>query len=183
MEAALTDCPDGCGRRTCVRRGAHGSGPTEDCTVQPRGSWLTTPCLAWTTTSRASLSRGSHRNPLTRTPGPFPTACSRKAELLGYIDWCRGGAPNARRARRDAAARPLPSTHRYHGMLFECLSAACRCTSLSTPPRSVSPHRRRRQAATAPVTNAMDCAISTSARVCERAFAAHEDGPLQCASA
>jgi len=42
-----------------------------------------------------------------------------KAELLGYVDYCRG------RVRRtldsltvDAAARPLPDAHRYHGTLY-----------------------------------------------------------------
>ena len=49
----------------------------------------------------------------------FPNRMFTKAELLGYIDYCRG------RVRRtldslteDAAARPLPTAHRYHGMLY-----------------------------------------------------------------
>ena len=59
-------------------------------------------------------------------PQPFventyasPNRVFTKAELLGYVDYCR------RRARRtlgslteDAAARPMPSVHRYHGTLF-----------------------------------------------------------------
>ena len=49
----------------------------------------------------------------------FPNRMFTKAELLGYIDYCRG------RVRRtldwlteEAATRPLPSAHRHHGMLF-----------------------------------------------------------------
>ena len=49
----------------------------------------------------------------------FPNRMFTKAELFGYIDYCRG------RVRRtldwlteEAATRPLPSAHRHHGMLF-----------------------------------------------------------------
>ena len=45
-----------------------------------------------------------------------------RAELLGYIDY---GRERVRRTldalTEDAAARPLPSTHRYHGRLFGVL--------------------------------------------------------------
>ena len=93
-----------------------------DCTVtQPRGSWRTTPCPASTTTSPASLSRGRRRNLLTRTPGPFPTCVFTKAELLGYIDYCRGRVRSNlfdALTGDDAAAQPLPGAHRYDGTLF-----------------------------------------------------------------
>jgi hypothetical protein len=42
-----------------------------------------------------------------------------KAELLGYIDYCRGRVRATLDAlTEDVAARPLPAAHRYHGMLY-----------------------------------------------------------------
>jgi hypothetical protein len=42
-----------------------------------------------------------------------------KAELLGYVDYCRGRVRRTLDAlTEDAAARPLPGAHRYHGMLY-----------------------------------------------------------------
>jgi hypothetical protein len=42
-----------------------------------------------------------------------------KAELLGYIDYCRARARGTLDAlTEDTAARPLPDAHRYHGMLY-----------------------------------------------------------------
>ncbi len=42
-----------------------------------------------------------------------------KAELLGYIGYCRGRVRRTLDAlTEDAAARPLPDAHRYHGMLY-----------------------------------------------------------------
>ena len=81
----------------------------------------------------------------------FPNRMFTRAELLGYVDWCRGRVRRALDAlTEEAAARPLPAPIDTTACCSECLSAACRCTSLSTPPRSPSvPQRRRRQAATA----------------------------------
>jgi hypothetical protein len=42
-----------------------------------------------------------------------------KPELLGYVDWCRGRVRLTLDAlTEETTARPLPSTHRYHGMPF-----------------------------------------------------------------
>jgi hypothetical protein len=42
-----------------------------------------------------------------------------KAELLSYIDYCRGRVSRAlRELTEEAAARPLPGTHRYHGTMY-----------------------------------------------------------------
>ena len=49
----------------------------------------------------------------------FPNRMFTKAELLGYIDYCRGRVSRTLDAlTEDVAARPLPSAHRYHGMLY-----------------------------------------------------------------
>jgi hypothetical protein len=51
----------------------------------------------------------------------LPAAWSR-SELLAYIDYCRGRVRTTLDAlTEDAAARPLPSIHRYHGTLFGVL--------------------------------------------------------------
>jgi hypothetical protein len=51
----------------------------------------------------------------------LPAAWSR-SELLAYIDYCRARVSRTLDAlTEDAAARPLPATHRYHGMLFGVL--------------------------------------------------------------
>ena len=45
-----------------------------------------------------------------------------RAELLGYIDYGRGRVRRTLDAlTEDAAARPLPGAHRYHGTLFGVL--------------------------------------------------------------
>ena len=59
-------------------------------------------------------------------PQPFdqnayasPNRMFTKAELLGYTDYCRARVRQTLDAlTEDAAARPLPRTHRYHGMLY-----------------------------------------------------------------
>ena len=51
----------------------------------------------------------------------LPAAWSR-SEMLGYVDYCRGRVRQTLDAlTEDAAARPLPSAHRYHGTLFGVL--------------------------------------------------------------
>jgi hypothetical protein len=49
----------------------------------------------------------------------FPNRMFTRAELLGYVDYCRGRVRQTLGSLTDdAAARPLPATHRYHGTLF-----------------------------------------------------------------
>ena len=51
----------------------------------------------------------------------LPAAWSR-TELLAYIDYCRGRVSRTLDAlTEDAAARPVPDAHRYHGMLYGVL--------------------------------------------------------------
>jgi len=49
----------------------------------------------------------------------FPNRVFSRAELLGYVDYCRGRARRTLDALTEvSASRPLPRTHRYHGTLF-----------------------------------------------------------------
>ena len=49
----------------------------------------------------------------------FPNRRFTKRELLGYVDWCRGRVRQTLDGlTEEMADRPLPSAHRYHGMLF-----------------------------------------------------------------
>ena len=46
----------------------------------------------------------------------YPNRMFTKAEVLGYIDYCRGRVRDTLDAlTEDTAARPLPATHRYKG--------------------------------------------------------------------
>ena len=48
-----------------------------------------------------------------------------KAELLGYVEYCRGRVRETLDALTgDIAARPLPSAHRYGGTLFGVIVAS-----------------------------------------------------------
>jgi hypothetical protein len=120
METALTDCPDELWHTdlwpdeapTAVtpHGGLHGSAP-----------WF----LGYHALSTLDYDLAGEFEPWA-PPQPFddntygfPNRRFTKPELLGYIDWCR------RRVRQtldgltgETAARPLPSAHRYHGMLF-----------------------------------------------------------------
>ncbi len=45
-----------------------------------------------------------------------------KAELLGHVDYCRGRVRRTLDAlTEDDAVRPVPSAHRYRGMLYGVL--------------------------------------------------------------
>ncbi len=49
----------------------------------------------------------------------FPNRRFTKPELIGYVDWCRGRVRQTLDGlTEEMAARPLPSSHRYHPMLF-----------------------------------------------------------------
>jgi hypothetical protein len=120
MEAALQDCPDALWESDlwpeeaptapAQHGGLHGSAP-----------WF----LAYHALSTLDYDLSAEFDPW-EPPQPFdentysfPNRMFTKAELLGYIDYCR------QRVRRtldtftaDVADRPLPSAHRYHGMLY-----------------------------------------------------------------
>jgi DinB superfamily len=120
MEAALTDCPgelweadlwpDEAPTAPTPHGGLHGSAP-----------WFLG-YHALTTLDYDLTAEFEPWNP----PPPFdentyssPNRMFTKAELLDHIDYCRGRVHRTLEAlTEDAAARPLPGAHRYHGMLY-----------------------------------------------------------------
>ena len=109
-----------CGRRTCGRtRRPRVRRRRGDCTGQRPGSWRTTRARPSTTTSPPSSGRGNRHNPLTRTPTPFPTVCSpRPNSSVTSTTAADRVSRTLDSLTEDAAARPLPGAHRYHGMLY-----------------------------------------------------------------
>ena len=120
MAAALTDCPDdlwetdlwpeeaSTGRTP--QGGLHGSAP-----------WFLAyhALLTLDYDLSAEFEPWVPPQPFDENTYAFPNRMFTKAELLSYIDHCRG------RVRRtldvlteEAAARPLPDAHRYRGMLY-----------------------------------------------------------------
>lgn len=117
MEAALKDCPDALWEtdlwpdeaptRAVPDGGLDGSAP-----------WF----LAYHALTCLDYDLSGDFRPW-EPPQPFdentwslPNRVFTKSELLGYVDWCRGRTRETLDAlNADTAARPLPSTHRYHG--------------------------------------------------------------------
>ena len=63
--------------------------------------------------------------PFDEHEGGHPTCLFTKTELLGYVDWCRGRVRQTLNTfTEEVAARPLPSAHRYRGMLFGVIVGA-----------------------------------------------------------
>ena len=117
MEAALTDCPDGLWEtdlwpgdgttRRLPQGGLHGSAP-----------WFlgyhALTCLDYDL--GGDFERWVPPAPFDQNTYALPNRVFTKAELLGYVDWCRGRARQSCETLTDELAlRPLPSTHRYAG--------------------------------------------------------------------
>jgi hypothetical protein len=117
MEAALTDCPDELweadlwpGDATTHRLphgGLHGS-----------ATWFlgyhALMCLDYDL--GGDFTQWVPPAPFDENTFAFPNRAFTKAELLGYVDWCRGRAQQCCEVLTDdLALRPLPSTHRYAG--------------------------------------------------------------------
>ena len=52
----------------------------------------------------------------------FPNRMFTQPELLGYVGWCRSRVSQTlHHLTEEMAARPLPSTHRHHGLLYGVL--------------------------------------------------------------
>ena len=120
MEAALSDCPDGCGRRTCGRtRRLRLRRRTEDCTVRLPGSSAYHALNTLDYDLAGEFEPWAPPQPFDDNTYGFPNRRFTKPELLGYVDWCRGRVRQTLDGlTEEMAARPLPSAHRYHGMLF-----------------------------------------------------------------
>ena len=123
LEAALTDCPgelwetdlwpDEAPTAPTPHGGLHGSTP-----------WF----LAYHALSVLDYDLSAELEPW-RAPEPFddntwsaPNRVFTKAELLGYVDYCRERVRRTLDAlTEDHAARPVPSAHRYCGMPYGVL--------------------------------------------------------------
>ena len=140
IEAALSDCPDGLWE-TDLWPGEAPTGPGPHGGLHGSAPWFLAyhalSCLDYDLAGE--FEPWAPPQPFDENTWSFPNRMFTKAELLGYIDYCRGRVRRTLDAlTEDAAARPLPGAHRYTARRSERFSAASRCTSLSTPRRSVS---------------------------------------------
>ncbi len=120
MEAALTDCPGDLWETDLWPEEAP-TGPTPHGGLHGSAPWF----LAYHALSTldydlsAEFERWEPPQPFDENSYAFPNRMFTKAELLGYIGYCRGRVRRTLDAlTEDAAARPLPAAHRYHGMLY-----------------------------------------------------------------
>jgi hypothetical protein len=120
MEAALTDCPDDLWE-TDLWPDEAPTGPTPHGGLHGSAPWFLAyhALLTLDYDLSAEFEPWEAPQPFDENTYAFPNRMFTKAELFSYIDYCR------ERVRRtlvalteDAAARPLPSSHRYHGMLY-----------------------------------------------------------------
>lgn len=120
MEAALTDCPDDLWE-TDLWPDEAPTGPAPDGGLHGSSPWF----LAYHALMTLDYDLTAEFEPWD-PPQPFdentwshPDRMFTKAELLGYIDYCRERVHGALDAlNEDAAARLLPDAHRYRGMLY-----------------------------------------------------------------
>ena len=120
MEAALMDCPDELWE-TDLWPDEATTGPTPHGGLHGSAPWF----LAYHALSTLDYDLSAEFEPW-EPPQPFdentysfPNRVFTKAELLGYIDYCRGRVRATLDAlTEDVAARPLPAAHRYHGLLY-----------------------------------------------------------------
>jgi hypothetical protein len=123
MEAALADCPedlwqtdlwpDEAPTRPGPHGGLHGSAP-----------WFlgyhALSCLDYDLTGE--FEPWGPPEPFVDNTYAYPNRVFTKPELLGYVDWCRDRVRDTLDAlTQEMVARPLPSVHRKHGMLFGVL--------------------------------------------------------------
>lgn len=123
MKASLADCPDGLWEtdlwpgeapsRPAPQGGLHGSAP-----------WFlgyhALSCLDYDLSG--DFEPWAPPKPFDENTWSFPNRMFTKPELLEYVDYCRRRAREALSAlTEDAAARPLPDSHRYRGTLYGVL--------------------------------------------------------------
>lgn len=120
MEAAMTDCPedrwetdlwpDEAPTGATPHGGLHGSAP-----------WFLAfhALLTLDYDLAGEFEPWEPPRPIDENTWGFPNRVFSKAELLGYIDYCRGRVRRTLDAlTEEAAARPLPEAHRYSGRLY-----------------------------------------------------------------
>jgi hypothetical protein len=120
LETALSACPDALWETDlwpdeapmgpAPHGGLHGSTP-----------WFlgyhALTCLDYDLTG--DFERWQPPTPFDENTWSFPNRMFTRDEVLGYVEYCRGRVHRTLDAlTEDAAARPLPATHRYHGTLY-----------------------------------------------------------------
>jgi DinB superfamily len=120
LEAALADCPDYLWE-TDLWPDQAPTAPTPQGGLHGSAPWFLGyhALLTLDYDLSAEFEPWEPPRPFDENTNAFPDRMFTKAELLGYIDYCRGRVRRTLSAlTEDTAARPLPSTHRYHGMLY-----------------------------------------------------------------
>lgn len=120
LEAALQDCPDGLWETDlwpdeaptapAPYGGLHGSSP-----------WFLGYHVLLTLDYDLTAEFGpwAPPQPFDQSTHAFPDRMFTKGEVLGYLGYCRGRIDQTLAALdEDAAARPLPATHRYGGTAY-----------------------------------------------------------------
>jgi hypothetical protein len=120
MEAALSDCPDGLWE-TDLWPDEAPTGPAQHGGLHGSSPWFlgyhALTCLDYDLTG--DFERWEPPKPFDDNTWSFPNRTFTQAELLGYIEYCRDRVRHTLEAlTEEAAARPLPRTHRYHGTLY-----------------------------------------------------------------
>jgi len=120
MEAALTDCPDHLWQ-TDLWPDEAPTGPTPHGGLHGSAPWF----LGYHALLTLDYDLAAEFEPwappqlFDDNTFAFPNRRFTKPELLGYVDWCRVRVRQTLDGlTEEMAARPLPSAHRYHGMLF-----------------------------------------------------------------
>ncbi|HEY1761619.1 MAG TPA: DinB family protein [Acidimicrobiales bacterium] len=120
MEAALTDCPDDLWEKDLWPDEAP-TGPTSHGGLHGSAPWFLAYHSLFTLDYdlTAEFELWEPPQPFDENSFAFPNRIFTKAELLGYVDYCRA------RVRRtldgvfeEKAARPLPDVHRYRGVPY-----------------------------------------------------------------
>jgi hypothetical protein len=120
MEAALTDCPDELWQ-TDLWPDEAPTGPGPHGGLHGSAPWFlgyhALSCLDYDLT--AEFEPWAPPQPFDDNTYAFPNRTFTKPELLGYVGYCRSRVRQTLDALTDeTTGRPLPSAHRYHGMLF-----------------------------------------------------------------
>ena len=120
MEAALTDCPDELWG-TDLWPDEAPTGPTPHGGLHGSASWFLAyhALLTLDYDLTAEFEPWEPPPPFDENTYAFPNRMFNQAELLGYVECCRRKVRQTLDAlTEEMAAQPLPSAHRYHGMLF-----------------------------------------------------------------
>lgn len=126
MEAAVEDCPDELWERDLWPDEAP-TAPTPYGGLHGSAPWFLAYHVLLTLDYdlTAEIEPWEPPRPFDDNSYAFPNRVFTKAELLGYLDYCRGRVLRTLDALTEAlAARPLPESHRYHGLAYGVMVGA-----------------------------------------------------------